>query len=241
MIFDPPFIKKLASPGEPVTAQAWNDLVNALAQVHTHLESTEASALKVQVTTAGVDLASVRVAAVRDDGIAVDAVAPVPPATQHTFAGLRPGPYTLRVDAPGYQSATASVTVPDAAVQNVALVPSGAFMPVVFGLELQAALAALANAQIAVARILDVTGADVPTANPGAQYNGSLVLMQFPPAGTPVPTGQSVQLVIAAALQAQSSVEIPPLTGLTLAEAQKALEGLGLVLGKVVTKRAQLG
>jgi hypothetical protein len=241
MIFEPPFIKKLAGAGEPVTAQAWNDIVNALAQVHTHLESTEASALKVQIATAGVDLASVRVTALRADGIAIDAVAPVPPATQHTFAGLRSGAYTLRVEAPGYQVATVNVTVPDANVQNVPLTLNGAFMPTVFGQTLQEALGALGNAQIAVSRILDVTGTDVPTANPGAQYNESRVLMQFPQQGVPVPTGQSVQLVIAAALQAQSSVEIPPLTGLTLAEAQKALEGLGLVLGKVVSKKGQAG
>ena len=241
MIFEPPFIKKLASAGEPLTAQAWNDIVNALAQVHTHLESTEASALKVQITAPGANLASIRLTAVRSDGIAVDAVAPVPPGSQHTFAGLRPGAYTLRVQAPGFQAATLNVTVPDANVQSVALVPDGAFMPSVFGLTLQEALGALANQQVAVSRVLDVTGTDVPTANPGAQYNDSRVLLQLPAAGTPVPTGQSVQLVIAALLQAQSSVEIPPLTGLTLAEAQKALEGLGLVLGKVSTKQGAAG
>lgn len=239
MIFDPPFIKKLANAGEPVTAQAWNDMANALGQVHTHLESTEATALRVQVTTADVDLAGVRVTAVRDDGIAIDAVAPVTPGTAHMFAGLRPGPYALRVEAPGYQSATLNVTAPDAAVQNVALVASGAFMPQVFGLTLLEALAELAAVQIAVSRILDVTGTDVPTANPGSQYNSARVLMQVPHDGTPVPTGQSVQLVIAAALIAQASVEIPPLTGLSLAEAQKALEALGLVLGKVVTKQTR--
>jgi len=240
MIFDPPFIKKLATAGEPLTAQAWNDMANALAQVHTHLESTEATALKVQVTTAGVDLSTVRISAIRDDGIAIDAVTPVPPGTQHTFAGLRPGAYALRIDAPGFQSATLNVTAPEAAVQNVALVANGAFMPQVFGMVLLDALAVLSTAQIAVARILDVTGTDVPTANPGSQYNSARVLMQVPYAGNPVPTGQSVQLVIAAALEAQASVEIPPLTGLSLAEAQKALEGLGLVLGKVVTKQTRV-
>jgi hypothetical protein len=239
MIFDPAFIKTLVSPGEPLTAQAWNDVVNALGQVHTHLESTEASALKVQITNAGIDLSTVRVSALRDDGIAIDAVAPVAPATLHTFAGLRPGAYSLRVDAPGFQSASLNVTVPDANVQNVPLVAGGAFMPQVFGATLLEALAALAALQIAVGRILDVTGTDVPTANPGSIYNSAAVLMQLPLAGTPVPTGQSVQLVIAAALEAQASVEIPPLTGLTLAEAQKALESLGLVLGKVVTKQTR--
>ena len=112
-------------------------------------------------------------------------------------------------------------------------------MPQAFGLTLLEALAELASAQIAVSRILDVTGTDVPTANPGSQYNSARVLMQVPHEGTPVPTGQSVQLVIAAALIAQASVEIPPLTGLSLAEAQKALEALGLVLGKVVTKQTR--
>lgn len=236
MIFDPPFVKTLVSPGEPLTAQAWNDVVNALAQAHTYIESTASSALKVQVTAAGAELGRVRVTAISADGIAVDAIAPVPPSTQHVFAGLQPGAYTLCVEAPGFQAATAQVTLPDANVQNIALQPSGGFMPAIFGLTLQEAIASLGNAQIALGRILDITGADVPTANPGAQYTGARVLVQLPLAGTPVPTGQSVQLVIAATLQSQPSVEMPSLTGLTLAEAQKALEGIGLVLGKVVTK-----
>ncbi len=239
MIFDPPFIKKPASAGEPVTAQAWNDIVNGLGQVHTYLENNEASALRVQVTTAGVDLSQVRISALRADGVAVDAVAPVPPGTQHMFPGLRPGAYTLQVQASGWQTASANVTVPDDTVQNIALVASGAAMPPVFGLTLAEALGELGNRQIAVARVLDITGADVPVANPGAQYSGARVLMQLPQPGTPVPVGQQAQLVISATLVAQSSVEIPPLTGLTLAEAQKALEGLGLVLGTVQTRQAR--
>ncbi len=237
MIFDPPFIKKTVNPGEPLTAQAWNDIVNALSQVHLHLENTEATALRVQVSAAGADLRSVRVTAVRDDGVAIEAVAPVPPSTQHVFAGLRAGSYQLRVEAAGFQVATAPMTAPDTTVQAVTLTPAGAFMPALFGLELQEALAGLGGAQIAVQRVLDVTGADVAPANPGAQYNSSRVLMQFPQPGTPVLTGQGVQLVVAAVLQAQSSIEIPSLTGLSLPEAQKALESLGLVLGKVVTKQ----
>ncbi len=241
MIFDPPFVKKTVNPGEPLTAQAWNDIVTAISQVHLHLENTEATALRVQVSAAGADLAGVRVTALRDDGVAIDAVAPVAPSTQHVFAGLRAGSYQLRVEAPGFQVATANVTTPDAAVQNIALTAAGGFMPALFGLELQQALGQLIDAQIAVERVLDVTGTDVPPANPGAAYNSSRVLMQLPPAGAPVPTGQGVQLVIAALLQAQASVEIPSLTGLSLPEAQKALESLGLVLGKVVTKQGPRG
>jgi len=36
----------------------------------------------------------------------------------------------------------------------------------------------------------------------------------------------------------EASIEVPSLAGLTLTEAQKALESVGLVLGKVVTKQA---
>ena len=237
MIFDPPFVKKNVNPGEPLTAQAWNDIVNALSQVHVHLENTEATTLRVQVNAAGADLARVRVSALRPDGVAFDAPPPVPPSTQHVFAGLRAGSYQLRVEAAGFQVATASVTVPDATVQNIALTPAGAFMPAVFGLELGQALTALSGAQITVGRVLDVIGTDVPPANPGSAYASALVLMQLPPAGTAVATGTPVQLVVSAVLEAESSIEIPSLTGLSLPEAQKALESLGLVLGKVVTKQ----
>jgi beta-lactam-binding protein with PASTA domain len=238
MIFNPPFIKKLVNAGEPVTAQAWNDIVNGLGQVHGYLETTEATALRVQVTATGIDPAAVRVTAVRE-GISFEAVRPVAPLTQHVFAGLRPGSYAVRAEAPGFDPASQNVTVPTADVQAITLAKKGAFMPMVFGQELQAALAALQNLGIAVARIMDVTGVDVPTANPGAQFNSARVLMQFPLSGAPVAPGESAHLVVSASLQVESSIEIPPLTGLTLAEAQKALEGLGLVLGKVVTKQRQ--
>ena len=238
MIFNPPFIKKLVNAGEPVTAQAWNDLVNGLGQVHNYLETTEATALRVQVTATGIDPSAVRVTAVRE-GISFEAVRPVAPLTQHVFAGLRPGAYALRAEAPGFDPASQNVSVPAADVQSVTLTRKGALMPMVFGQELQAALAALQNLGIAVARIMDVTGVDVPTANPGAQYNSAKVLMQFPLVGAPVAPGENAQLVVSASLQMESSIEIPSLTGLTLAEAQKALEGLGLVLGKVVTKQRQ--
>ena len=237
MIFDPPFVKTNVNPGQPLAAQAWNDIVNGLSQVHLHLENTESTALRVQATAAGADLRRVRVTAVREDGVAIDAVAPLLPTGQHIFAGLRAGSYQLRAEAPGFQVTTATVTAPSAVVQNIALTAAGAFMPALFGLELQEALANLSAAQITAQRVLDVTGSDVPPANPGAQYNSSRVLMQFPLAGTPVLSGQGVQLVIAAVLQAQASIEIPSLAGLSLTEAQKALEALGLVLGKVVSKK----
>ncbi len=232
-----PNIPKTVNPGEPVTAQGWNVIVNAIVAITNYLTSTEASSLKVTITNQDVSPATARVTALRDDGVSFQAVAPVPPGTNYIFSGLRPGPYVIRAEAPGFDAATKSVTAPVADAVSITLTPRGAFMPAVFGSTLQSALQDLKNRNIAVARVLDVTGRDVAPANPGAEYNTSPVLAQIPAAGQPVPPEGNAQLVVAIALQVQPSIEIPPLTGLTLAEAQKALEGLGLVLGKVINKR----
>jgi len=51
-----------------------------------------------------------------------------------------------------------------------------------------------------------------------------------------VAADSGAQLVVAAALKVEPSVEVPSLTGLTLDEARKVLDDLGLVLGKVTTR-----
>ncbi len=231
-----PFMPKTVNAGEPVTAQGWNVIVNAIAALTDYLTTTEAKALQVSITNTGVDPSTTRVTAVKDDGVSFQAVAPVPPGTNYTFAGLKPGAYSIRVEALGFDPMTKSATVPDVSSLSVTLTPHGAFMPKVFGETLQATLTQLKNASIAVSRILDVAGRDVAPANPGSDYNDAPVLMQFPNPGEPVPPDGSAQLVVAASLKVQQSIELPSLAGLTLAEAQKALEGLGLVLGTVVTK-----
>jgi hypothetical protein len=240
MILDPPFIKKTVLAGDPVTAQAWNDIVNAISAVYNHIEASEAASVKVQIANAGIDLSSVRVTATRDDGISTEAVRPVPPSTLHTFPGLAPGSYTIRAEAPGFTAATAAVVVASNGVldtQNITLTKLGSFMPMTFGMTLTNALAQLATLSIAVSNVVDVTGTAVPVASPGAAYGEALVLMQFPAAGVPVSPGESAQLVISAALTAEASIEMPSLTGLTLAEASKALEALGLKVGKSFTKK----
>jgi PASTA domain len=237
MILEPPFIKKNVVPGEPVTAQAWNDIVNSMSAVYGYLETTEATTLRVQIANSAIDLATVRVTAVREDGTSAEAVRPVAPGTQHVLSGLRPGSYSVHAEAPGFDPASLDVTVPISAVQNVTLTKKGAFMPAVFGKDLQEALAELKALSIIVGRVIDVTGSDVPVANPGAEFATSKVLIQLPSSGASVTPGETVQLVISASLKVDSAVELPPLTGLTLSEAQKALESLGLVLGKVVTKQ----
>src|SRR5689334_15101273 len=124
MRLEPPFIRKTVQAGDPVTAQAWNDLVTGIATLYAYIEASEAAAVRVQISNSGIDLSSVRVAATRDDGIAFEAVDPVPPGTLFTFPGLRPGAYKLRAEAPGFEPATLDLVVPvdgALATQNLTL------------------------------------------------------------------------------------------------------------------------
>jgi hypothetical protein len=222
------------TPGEPVTAEGWNAIVGGVTALTQYLNATEASGVHVVIKNAGVTTA--RVTATRDDGVTYEAVSPVPPGTDFIVAGLRPGAYVVRVEAPGFTTETTSISVPIATPVEVSLQANGAFMPELFGLTLRAALQELSSRKIAVARILDVVGRDIAPANPGSDYNDQPILVHFPAAGTPVPPEGQVQLLVSASLQVQQSVEVPSLAGLSLSEAQKALEAIGLVLGKVVTK-----
>jgi hypothetical protein len=237
MIFDPPFIKQHAAPGEPITAQAWNELATGIDQVHHYLEATEATPVRVRVTAEGVDPANVRVTASTDTGLSYAAVPPVPPGTEHVFSGLRPGNYSLRVNAPGFQAATQLVNIPIGAPVAVTLTRNAAVMPEAFGQTLRDALRTLGDRSVAVSRVLDVMGRDVAVARPGAEDLEATVLFQLPPAGAPMAAGAQAQLVISVSIVSQPTIEMPELTGLTLAEAQRALERLGLVLGRTDTRR----
>lgn len=242
MILNPQFTKTNVQPGEPLTAQAWNDVVDAVAAIYQHIETSGAASVKVQVSGPNLDPATARVTATRSDGVVIEAVRPVSD-TLHSFAGLPPGSYTIRAEAPGFEPTTLALAVAPGTpppTQNIALTKRGSFMPSVFGQKLSDALAQLATLNIAVNQVLDVTGASVPVANPGAEFGGSLVLMQVPPVGVPVAAGQFAQLLISASLKVEASVEMPSLAGLTLAEATKALEAVGLKVGRTSVRKPKL-
>lgn len=231
-----PFIAKTVQPGEPLTAQAWNDIVQGIAALYAYLEATEGTQLQATIANTELDLQSARVTAVGVDGRVAEAVRPIPPDTRFTFIDLEPGAYTVRAEAPGYDPSTQSVTAPSVTAIDFSLTRNASAMPEVFGLPLEEALAELELAEIAVSRILDVVGRDVAPAQPDQEYRTSPVLMQLPEPGQPVSPGQRAQLVVAAALESEPAVEVPSLSGLTLQEARKALESLGLTLGKVQIK-----
>jgi hypothetical protein len=231
------FVATHVSPGQPLTAQAWNDIVDALDGVHQFIAATQ-HAVRVKITTPGVALGSVRVTAQRGSEPPFEAVRPVPPDDHHVIVGLEPGAYTVRAEAPGFAVATAPLTNAAAPAElEIALTPNGALMPDLFGKTLADARAALGALTIPLSRLLDFSGNEIASANPGRELDDTLVLVQQPPAGTAVPPGQSAQLVIAVPPRIESAIEVPSLAGMTLVEAQKALEALGLSLGKVRTLR----
>lgn len=232
-----PFTPKEVKAGEPVTAQAWNVIVKAIGALTQYLETSEATGLRVRVTNSDADPRLVRVTATRDDGFTAQAVAPIPPGTEHVFGALPPGAYTLRAEAEGFDPATASVTIPSANTVSLTMAKRGAKMPLIFGATLSTALTTLKSSGINVSRILDVVGRDVAPANPDPEYVDAAVLVQIPAFGEFVAPEATVQLVVAAALQTESAIEMPSLVGLTQSEAQKALESIGLVLGKIVVKQ----
>jgi len=84
-----------------------------------------------------------------------------------------------------------------------------------------------------------VVGRELAPAKPDSEYASQPILMQLPDPGVAVPPEGKVQLVVSIALQVEDSIEVPPLTGLTQSEARKALEALGLKLGKVEIRQAK--
>ena len=231
-----PFVAKEVNPGEPVTSQAWNEIVNGLANVVAFLKATAGKSVRVVIANNDARLFETRVAAIDANGDVTDATRPIGSSKEFTLTGLAPGAYEIRAESPGFTPIVSSVTVPVDQSVTLSMERAAPFMPDVFGKELQSALTELNTGNIVVSRIVDITGREIAPANPGAKFTTTIVLAQLPESGRPVAPGSTAQLVVSAALEVEASVEMPSLAGLTLAEARKVIEDLGLVLGKVTTR-----
>src|SRR5260370_32206037 len=227
------FIKKTVKPGEPLTAQGWDDLLAGVDQLY-QLIAAARHGLRVTITNAEIEPERVRVSAGRAAGAPVEAVRPIPPSKQHTLSGLEAGAWTVTAELAGYQTATAAVNIADPGESSieVALTKVGNFMPDLFGATLADARKALANAGVPLVRVLDFTGRDLPPAPSEAQSDSAPGRVQWPPAEAALPPGGGARLVIAVPIQVEPAVAVPALTSLTEPEARKALEAIGLVLGK---------
>ena len=185
-----PFIAKPVNPGEPVTSQGWNEIVNGLANVVAFLQATAGTSVHVVISNTDARLAESRVVAIGANGDVTEAARPVGISKEFTLRGLAPGPYTIRSESPGFAPAEANVTLPVEAPVTLSMAKAAPFMPDVFGQELLTALAALKTSNIVVSRIVDITGREVAPANPGAEFGSTIVLAQLPSTGEPGCAGQ---------------------------------------------------
>ena len=116
----------------------------------------------------------------------------------------------------------------------VNLATAGVVVPDLFGLGLQAAVAAMTTAGVDVDLMVDTLGHEISKIAIPAESQNSPVLAELPPAGAVIdPSTTRIRLVVAAAIVEQPVVTMPSLIGLTQAEAARALEQIGLRLGSM--------
>lgn len=220
------------SPGQPVTAQGWNELVSGLSSLYDEVLAFGTGGLEVSVLDDGTPVAGAEVVvAPMGDGQPVDAIPPFPGRSSYTVAGLSDGNWQVHVEADGYQTQTIEVTIPREDPLPVNLVLDGTAMPDLFGQELRTALNALAEAGIKVDLIFDTTGRELPRSSIPPEYDGAPILLHAPAGGDVVTAGGNARLVVASAIRKDPVVVMPSLVGLTYDEAADVIERLGLVVG----------
>lgn len=241
MPLDKPALTR-ADPGRPVTAQAWNAILDGLDNLYDVVAELGGAVVTVSVTTSdGSPVPGARVVAtpLGEVGRPVEGIAPFAGATDFQVVGLTAGPWRISVRAPAYQDEVRDITVPVTGPVQVQMTPSRVAVPDLFGLGAQEAVNRLTAAGLQVDQIIDVTGQDVAKTNMPTANQNSLVLVQSPGAGFRAdPGADRVRLVVAAALQPEATVTMPSLIGLTYDEVVSVLNRLGLVVGRTVTRQS---
>jgi hypothetical protein len=220
-------------PGQPVTAQGWNELVSGLLDLYSAVLAFGTGALTVDVRFNGAAVGGASVVAVPDaEGQPVRAVDPFGGRTTHTVVGLSDGNWTVHVRAPGFADRAVPVTVPRVDPLVVELERRGVEVPDLFGVGLRAATDQLRAAGLDTDLVFDTTGKELPRATVPPEYVEAPVLVQDPaPGAVAAPDRLRVRLVIASPLRRDPVVTVPSLVGLSVSEATRVLERLGLTVG----------
>jgi PASTA domain len=227
------------NPGEPVTAQGWNTILDGVSDLFDAVLAFGQGVLEVSVLDNSTPVAGAQVIAAPATGD-LTPIAAVPlygTTTSYSIVGVTAGQWHVFVNAPGYQPQTQDITIPATAPLIVNLLPAGVPVPDLFGVAAQDALTQLATLHLDIDVILDVLGHEVPKTSLPPQYQNQPILDQFPPAGTVVdPTSQRLRLVVATALDQAPVVTMPSLVGLSYDEVASVLDGLGLKIGKTTVQ-----
>jgi hypothetical protein len=223
------FTKTNVKPGEPVTAQAWNAIVDGLFEVQSIL-ATGAGTVRVSVTGDQRDIDAARVVATDAAGVRYEAVQQSAPGDPFVFPRLTAGAYTITVTAPSCADGTGSVTVASdgSATPNpvtIALAFAGKRMPNVLGLKWKDAVASL---QTVNPRALDASGKGVPLTGFDSAHGDSPVLMQWPDPDEIVPAGKDPFVIVATTIQPATLIPTPNFIGMTVAQAQVEAAKVGL-------------
>lgn len=229
------------TPGQPVTAQAWNTIVNGLDDIYDAVLAIGTGVLQVRVEAGGAPVRGAQVVGVPlGEGNPVAALPLFGDVTTYELTGITPGNWRVFVQAAGFQPETRDVTAPATDPLVVSLTTAGVVMPDLFGVAAQEALSRLATAGLTVDLILDITGHEISRQTlPPASQNAP-VLLQLPEAGTVLdPASQRVRLVLAAAIDQIPVVTMPSLVGLTQDEVATVLNQLGLVLGTTTVRNLE--
>jgi hypothetical protein len=228
-------------PGEPVTAQGWNTIVNGLSDLYDAVLAFGQGVLEVSVLDNGTPILGALVVAVPASGdlTPIEAVQLYGTVETYTVVGVTAGVWHVFVGAPGYTPQTQDAILPATNPLVFNLVAAGVAVPDLFGVALQDALAQLAapTLNLNVDVILDVMGHEVPKTSLPPQYQNQPILDQLPAAGTVVdPASHRLRLVVATALDQTPVVTMPSLVGLTYDEVASVLSGLGLKVGKTTVQ-----
>jgi hypothetical protein len=227
-------------PGRPITAQGWNQIVDALGTLYDAVLAIGSGSITVSVQADGLPVVGAEVVAEPvGEGQPVDGLPLFGTRTTYLVTGVSDGAWRVFVSAPGFVTQVIDVTVPTTDPVTVNLVRAGRVVPDIFGLPLQGALAALSTAGIDVDLIIDALGQEISRTQVPAEAQNSPVLVHLPEPGVVVdPATTRMRLVVAAALREEPIITVPSLLGLTQTEAARALEALGLRLGRKITVRS---
>lgn len=188
-----------ASPGQPITAQAWNAVVTAVGQLFDGVNAFGSDAVTVALSAGSITVTNAVVVAAPSSGQPIVAVPPHGTVTAFTLTQLTPGTWTITVAAPGFQPATQTVTVPATAPVAISLTATTRPMPNLHGRSANEALAILGVQGVAIDGIVDVFGAEISKTSLPADHVNSRVLVQFPQPGAPiVAASAAVRLVLSA-------------------------------------------
>jgi Carboxypeptidase regulatory-like domain/PASTA domain len=220
-----------ASAGQPITAQAWNVIQNAIGALYDAVLATGGNSANIELRDGSTPIVDAQVTAVPTTGQPVAAVPPRAGGTAFTLTGLAAGTWTVHVKAAGYQAASASLTVPAAAATTINLTASTVIMPNLLGTTVSAALASLTASAIQVDLLIDITGTEVSKTALPLSKAGARVLFQFPLPGTRVVAATVATRLVLSVDLAHLITKMPDLSGLTYKQAMEALEAAGLRLG----------